>query len=43
MLIMVMVMFCVCPVLILMDCVSTVLSGLMRFCVMSVVSVYLIV
>ena len=24
-------MYCVCPVLILMDCVSTVLSGLMRF------------
>ena len=31
------------PVLILMDCVSTVVSGLMRFCVMSVVSVYVIV
>ena len=29
-------MFSVCPVLILMDCVSTVVSGLMRFCVSSV-------
>ena len=39
----IMFMCCVCPVLILMDCVSTVVSGLMRFCVASVVSVYLIV
>ena len=38
-----MFMYRVCPVLILMDCVSTVVSGLMRFCVMSVVSVYPIV
>ena len=36
-----MFMYCVCPVLILMDCASTVVSGLMRFCVTSVVSVYL--
>ena len=36
---MLMLMYCVCPVLILMDCVSTVVSGLIRFCVMSVVSV----
>ena len=38
-----MFMYCVCPMLILIDFVSTVVSGLMRFCVMSVVSVYLIV
>ena len=36
-------MYCVCPLLILMDCVSTVVSGLMRYCVMTVLSVYLIV
>ena len=36
-------MYCVCPVVILMDCASTVVSGLMRFCVKSVVPVYLIV
>ena len=36
-------MYSVCPVLILMDCASTEVSGLMRFCVMSVVSAYLIV
>ena len=33
-------MCCVCPVPILMDCASTVVSGLMRFCVTSVASVY---
>ena len=38
----IMFMYCVCPVLILMDCVSTVVSRLMRFSVTSVVSVYLI-
>ena len=31
------------PELILMDCVSTVVSGLIGFCVMFIVSVYLIV
>ena len=36
-------MYCVCLVLILMDCVSTVVSGLMSFCVSTVLSVYLIV
>ena len=39
----IMFIYCVCAVLILMDCASTVVSGFMRFCVMSVVSVYLIV
>ena len=39
----IMFMYYVCPVLILMDCVYTVVSGLMRFCVMPVVLVYLIV
>ena len=39
----IMFMYCVCPVLILMDCASSVVSGLLRFCVTSVVSVYLIV
>ena len=39
----IMCMYCVCPVLIQMDCVSTVVSGLMRFCVTSVLSVSLIV
>ena len=39
----IMFMYCVCLVLILMDCVSTVVSGLLRFCVTSAVSVYLIV
>ena len=38
-----MFMYCVCPLLILMDCASTVVSGLMKFCVMFVVTVYLIV
>ena len=38
----IMFVYCVCPVLILMDCVSTVLSMLKRFCVISVVSAYLI-
>ena len=41
--VLIMFMCCVCQVLILTDCVSTVVSGLMRFCVTSVVSVYLIV
>ena len=39
----IMFMYCVRLVLILMDRVSTVVSGLKRFCVTSVVSVYLIV
>ena len=39
----IMFMYCVFPVLILIDCVSTVVSRFMRFCVTSVVSVYLIV
>ena len=39
----IMFMYCVCPVLILMDWASTVVSGLMRFCVMFVVAAYLIV
>ena len=39
----IMFMYCVCPVFALMDCVSLVVSGLMKFCVMSVLSVYLIV
>ena len=43
MLIIFMYLYCVSPVLILMECISTVVSGLMRFCVTSVVSVYLIV
>ena len=34
----IMFMYCLCPVLILMDCDSTVVSGLMKFCVTSVVS-----
>ena len=41
--ILIMFMYCVCPVMILMDCASTVMSGLIRFCVTSVVSVDLIV
>ena len=40
---MLMFMYCVCLVMILMDCASTVVSGLMRFCVTSVVSACLIV
>ena len=39
----IMFMYCVCPVLILMDCVSNLVSGLMSLFVMPVMSVYLIV
>ena len=35
----IMFMYCVGPVLILMDCASTVVSGLVRFCVICGVSV----
>ena len=38
----IMFMYCVCPVPIPMDCVTTVVSGLMRFCVMFVVLVLVI-